>query len=83
MEVDEKLDIPIDVFIWDEIAQYKADWVKVGRARTSRGLDLLIGKARARAKKWGASEWQRPYLTTGGPRLGTVRLRAVVDSPEA
>jgi hypothetical protein len=69
---------PVEVLIWDEVGLYKADWQRIGIARSHHGLDSLIGKARARAaKRFGASIWQRPFLTTCGPRLGTVACRVV------
>lgn len=69
--------LPADVVIWDETGLYSADWVKVGTARTMRGLYSLIAKAEKRAaKRWGRVVHDRPYLTTGGPRMGTVGVRA-------
>jgi hypothetical protein len=74
----EYLPRPIEVMIWEEISLYKAEWQKIGVAKTAKGLDSLIGKARTRAaKSWGDSIWQRPFLTTGGPRLGTIACRVV------
>ena len=71
-----KLKFPIEVIIWDEHDLYRASWQRVGIARCWGGLDMLVSKARARAaRRWGANEWQRPFLTTGGPRMGTVGLR--------
>lgn len=71
-----ELQFPIEVVIWDEYALYRASWQRVGIARNRRGLYSLLGKAHARAdRRWGTNEYQRPFLTTGGPRMGTVGVR--------
>jgi len=73
---------PVKVQIWDETALYKADWVTIGVAHTQRGLDVLIGKARKRALQWGKNEYDRPFLSTGGPRLGTIRVRPFLTTDQ-
>ncbi len=72
-----EVDLPAEVLIWDEVSAYEADWISVGKATTAKGLYSLIGRAYRRASKdWGRNEYDRPYLTSGGPRMGTVSVRA-------
>jgi hypothetical protein len=70
-----ELKLPIEIIIWDEYELYKACWRRIGIARTWRGFQVLIGKARALANcKWGK---YRPFLTTGGPAMGSIGCRQI------
>lgn len=70
--------LPAEVVIWDEIDSYTAEWRKVGIAQTVKGMYALIAKAEKRAARtWGQTVHERPFLTTGGPRMGTVGVREI------
>ena len=64
---------PVNVRLWDEV-DGKGEWRVIGRATTDRGLRRVMIKALAAQRQYGRSEWDRPFLPTGGPRLGTIKI---------
>ena len=68
--------LPAQIVLWTETDLYETGWVVIGTANTANGLCSLIGRALKRAnREWGKREDQRPFLTTKGPRMGTVGVQ--------